>query len=416
MAYHDSTCTFDELKRQNAFTIERHALKISQPMEDLGDDNWRIGCRSELGRRFGKIDFSKGFSQWWHLSHIDVHVPSEHTQEGKRYSGELQMYHFYSVSGEEAGVDNEMAAVTFFLEEYDDAEDYNMLNRIICQWRRNEDETRAACGLPSVLEEYPGCFYYTRDHHLYVNGTYPAEPRSGERNLRSVKEDLPKPRPRPVSPHDIILQNYEKMQQDDDPKPKKIVMNEEDFQPEDDFDWDSFIASQYAKDEEEKTVDKRHRNLLNYDHVGPFNNYFPLLGVRTEYYFRYSGSQTIPPCYGPFVQGAQRHYTNNWRVMKDPIRVSNRQINEMHRLLRERIAPADDPLMACKPDTAAKVDLDGTVDVARPLQSNHKAHQSTFCECLNWGSKWQEDRQWCRMHNQLQRFYDHPYNFETDGF
>jgi len=82
-------------------------LKIVQPIQEMGNDTYRIACSNE-GRRWGRIDFSKGFSHWWHLSHIDFHVPSEHTQEGKRYSGELQMHHFYSVSGEEAGVNNEV--------------------------------------------------------------------------------------------------------------------------------------------------------------------------------------------------------------------------------------------------------------------------------------------------------------------
>jgi hypothetical protein len=59
MSYHDSTCGFDELKRLNAFTIERHTLKVTQPIEDMGDDTYRIGCRNELGRRWGKIDFPK---------------------------------------------------------------------------------------------------------------------------------------------------------------------------------------------------------------------------------------------------------------------------------------------------------------------------------------------------------------------
>lgn len=45
---------------------------------------------------------------WWYLSHIDFHVPSEHTQEGKRYDAEIQMYHFYSVSDEQAGIGNEV--------------------------------------------------------------------------------------------------------------------------------------------------------------------------------------------------------------------------------------------------------------------------------------------------------------------
>lgn len=77
MAYFDSSCTIDHLQDHNAFSIERHALKIAQPLEEFEPNTFRLGCP---GRRWGKIDFSKGFSHWWHLSHIDFHVPSEHTQ------------------------------------------------------------------------------------------------------------------------------------------------------------------------------------------------------------------------------------------------------------------------------------------------------------------------------------------------
>lgn len=108
MAYHDSTCDFDILQEAKAFTIERYALKIGQPVEDMGGDTYRLACHNG-GRRWGRIDFSKGFSQWWHLSHIDFHVPSEHTQQGQRYDGEIHLYHFYSVSAEEAGVHNEVS-------------------------------------------------------------------------------------------------------------------------------------------------------------------------------------------------------------------------------------------------------------------------------------------------------------------
>lgn len=108
MKYEDSSCTWDMLANQNAFSIERHALKITQPLEPV-DGGQRIACpNTQRGRRFGRIDFSKGFSDWWFLSHIDLKVPSEHYQEGKRYSAEAQMYHFYSISGEAAGVDNEV--------------------------------------------------------------------------------------------------------------------------------------------------------------------------------------------------------------------------------------------------------------------------------------------------------------------
>ena len=104
--------------------------------------------------------------------------------------------------------------------------------------------------------------------------------------------------------------------------------------------------------------------------------------------------------------------------MKDPIRVSERQIDEMHRLIKERIAPPDAPVRACKPDTAA-APYEGNanrVNVSRPLMMTDKAHFMTFCECTRWGSKWVEDQIWCKNQNETSRFYDQPYNFATDGF
>jgi hypothetical protein len=109
MKYHDSSCTWSELKRLNAFSIERHALKLVQPIELFGNqtDTWRVACDSD-GHRFGRIDFSKGFTEWWQLSHLDLHVPSEHTQEGYRFAGEIQLSHIYSVTEQEAGVANQV--------------------------------------------------------------------------------------------------------------------------------------------------------------------------------------------------------------------------------------------------------------------------------------------------------------------
>ena len=104
--------------------------------------------------------------------------------------------------------------------------------------------------------------------------------------------------------------------------------------------------------------------------------------------------------------------------MKDPIRVSARQIEEMHRLLRERIAPADDPVRPCQPDTAARPSEDGNplhVNVSRPLQATSPTHFMTFCEC-RWTSHWAEDQAWCADADQESRLYAHPYNFASDGF
>jgi hypothetical protein len=296
----------------------------------------------------------------------------------------------------------QMGTVSFFLQSYDDTPDYDMLNRVICQWRRAEDQNRAACGLPSVETEYPGCHSYSRGN---------AASTTAGRKLRTTVDANATLADKPLSAHDIIIHNY----LNPTGERKTITMDEEDYKDEDDFDWAAFIADVY---ENERQVQNR-RHLRDYDHVGPWHNYWPLIGVKTEYYYRYSGSQTIPPCYGRFVEGNNRAQTNNWRVMKDPIRISKRQLAELHRLLRERIAPPTDPLVACQPDTAAKVDpTTNFVDVARPLQQVEKAHHMVYCECENWGSQWEEDKDYCRIFrdDRNARYFQHPYNFYTEGF
>ena len=75
MKYEDSFCSLEELIDTDAFTIERHGLRIQQPItvyDDYADDidgvvdGVRLNCRIPgNGSRFGRIDFSKGFSDWY---------------------------------------------------------------------------------------------------------------------------------------------------------------------------------------------------------------------------------------------------------------------------------------------------------------------------------------------------------------
>lgn len=440
MKYEDSYCTLDHLEDADAFTIERHALRITQPISVFDDfrddkdgvlDGVKLNCRIEgRGSRFGRIDYSKGFSQWWHLSHIDIHTPSEHTQDGIRYDGEIQLQHFYSVPARETGtnVNNEMGTVSVFLKAYDDAAPYRYLDKVICQWRRKEFEVRKECNLPLVAPTYPGCFPINESR----------------RNLRRARDENRgtnfKRHPKGFrTVHDVILYNdYKKNNLNH--TDVKIHMEDSNWDPSDDtIDWDAFVAEQSQKmnDEEQlyqemmamendnKSENYNHtlheeyrRKLLNYDEIAWFN-YWPMLGVRTEYYFRYSGTQTIPPCYGDF-DGSSRKGTNHWRVMKDPIRIHPRQLVELRRLIAERIAPSDDPVMPCSPDTAAKVQRDPNdpnkildVNTARPLQEWDRVHYKTFCECKDWPSKWPEDRKWCKIEDMNERFFEKKYNFDA---
>ena len=332
-------------------------------------------------------------------------------------------------------VNNEMGTVAIFLKAYDDAAPYRYLDKVICQWRRKEYEVRKECGLPLEAPTYPGCFPI---NNIRRN----LRKRDGKNDDAADKDSTSsnvKRHPKGFrTVHDVILHNdYHK----DNPNHTEVEIHMEDsnWDPADDtIDWDNFVAEHSQKMNEEEELyqkmmamengnsddshnatlyDQHRRQLLNYEEI-PWFNYWPMLGVRTEYYFRYSGTQTIPPCYGDF-DGSSRRGTNHWRVMKDPIRIHPRQLVELRRLIAERIAPKDDPVMACSPDTAAKVSPDPEnpanylVDTARPLQDWDRVHFKTFCECKDWHSKWPEDRKWCQIEDMNERFFTKKYNFDA---
>lgn len=89
----EGSCSWNDLQSQ--FEIARHALNIHMPIQDDG----QLACVDSEGlRRFPRMDYSKGFPDWWWLSHTSIQVPSQHTQEGKRYDAEVSLHHFYEIS------------------------------------------------------------------------------------------------------------------------------------------------------------------------------------------------------------------------------------------------------------------------------------------------------------------------------
>ena len=87
MAYEDGACKWNDIvdnpnsELRNNFLIRRHSLQILMPISEDGV----LQCDDRnKGRMFPRLDYSKGFPNWWHLSHTEITVPSEHTQEGKR--------------------------------------------------------------------------------------------------------------------------------------------------------------------------------------------------------------------------------------------------------------------------------------------------------------------------------------------
>jgi len=375
----------------NAFSIERHALKITQPLEETTEDEvdleglgYRLKCPrndplldgTNTTRLFGRMDFSKGFPQWWFLSHIDFKVPSEHTQEGKRYSAEVQMAHFYSKPVGYATTEtpnepneNEMATVSVFLEAFDDHPPYPFLDKVICEWRRVEDEVRDQCGLPSIDVSYPGCFNYGGDESptdppVVPTTEAPTFSPSSATSAPALSPMTDTPAAPPISGQRRRLgESPLEMRAG---KKGRVILDPQNFrEPEmTEEEWGDWAYAQSALEGDEEYQ----RQLANGTHTPFFHNYQFMIDVRTEYYFRYQGTSTIPPCYAEW--DGTRGRTNHWRVLKDPIRVHERQIAEMERLLRERVAPE-----TCQEgDTAAKVDSDGKVSVARPLMQQTEVH------------------------------------------
>ena len=91
MQYRGDSCDFDDMR--DSFTIERHALQIHTPTYPNGV----IRCEDQNGRRYPRIDYSKGFPDWWYMARTDVSMPSQHTQDGRQYAAEITLAHFYEV-------------------------------------------------------------------------------------------------------------------------------------------------------------------------------------------------------------------------------------------------------------------------------------------------------------------------------
>ena len=411
MKYLDSFCTLDDLIQGNGFQIERHALRVAQPIKILNETEhtYELKCNKPgVGVRMGMIDYSEGFSQWWYLSHIDFSTPSEHTQNGKRYDVEAKMMVFYSVNNTVDAVSNELGQVSVLMQAYDNVPPYRYLDILICQWRITENNVRKACGLSPITTPYPGCFPNSRRARNLRQEELEEE--DDDYDYDDDEETMWDPEYKTI--YDILTHHSRNDERPNVSRPK-FHIDPSNRDPIDDKDWDTWIEEQsnrmkaedaayyhaQATSNTDEEFEHEYRKLIEGAGIEWFN-FFLMLGVRTEYYFRYLGSQTIPPCYGPLTR-ASRHGANNIRVMKDPIRIHPRQLDELKRLQRDRIAPLGDPVAACQPDTAAGVSADGEVWAARPLQYETPFHFEVYCECEKWPSKWPDDREWCAKYPNL---------------
>ena len=137
--YMDGSCVWEDMANQ--FEIGRSSLTMHMPLRTNGD----IDCVDIEGeRKFPKLDYSKGFPDWWYLSQTDISVPSEHVQHGKRYAAEVKLSHFYEIDHYK----NKMGTISFFMQDFENEGSWPYLDKLICKWRAEEEAKRKECGLP----------------------------------------------------------------------------------------------------------------------------------------------------------------------------------------------------------------------------------------------------------------------------
>jgi carbonic anhydrase len=121
-------CHFDSL----AFSVTPHTLRADFPFDDST-------CQRPT------IDMPNGYPFTWFVHHIEVHLRAEHVLDGRRYDGEMQMYHL----GRE-DQKRELAAVAVLLDA-SGLHDDPRLQQYIEAWKVAANETEIKCAAQRQL-------------------------------------------------------------------------------------------------------------------------------------------------------------------------------------------------------------------------------------------------------------------------
>ena len=117
---------------------------------------------------------------------------------------------------------------------------------------------------------------------------------------------------------------------------------------------------------------------------GGFHPYVLYDQTGTHYYFRYRGSWVEPPCL--------EDMTAEWRIMKDPIKVSPSQFNRLECLFLRRLNPE-----TCVRESAGKPRPGKTSkkNFNRPMQTTTAKHGLMYCECVDFDPQTAKDKAYC---------------------
>lgn len=292
------------------------------------------------------IDFSLGFPFPWLLVFTEISVPSQHTQDGKRYHAEVVLSHVYSVDNGKKRVRDafgrcwaqthrltppKIGNVSIFLQKGSIDETYDFLELYIRSWQATALKVQEACNLRRRLQAL--AINTTGDDDDDVESFQPGL-EDGEYDDRGLGQQM----------HRDYF--------------------DREFQP---YDW-------YVKSGTEV------RCLRD----GKPGNFCLVTNALKQYYFRYKGSTLVPPCYEAV----------HWRVLREPIRVAPSQISALEGLIANRVDP-----VTCEAFTAGRPRSRRSwrVSVDRPTQTTTDAHHLVYCECVDWRSPKEKDVEYCAL-------------------
>jgi carbonic anhydrase len=315
------------------FTIESHSLRADF-----------VGCKSTP-----RIDFSQS-PAYYDLIYMQVKVPSEHCiqHDGKVecYDGEIVFVH-QGTRNEKADLRDQMMHVAGLLKATDVPNAY--YETILRKWEEYQQLQYEQCELN----------YSTGWAASNVTWGESLCDNKGKIVTASTRRPNRHLRPKKSRNRQYFLEDLEVS----------------DFVPS--LRWsvdDGYVDYQQGGDKAlygNFSNEKDRQRELNLEENKYMKIYYKLL-PRTDYYYRYTGSMTTPPC----------NENVNWRVFAEPLTISHEQLHRTEYLIAAHVDAQCNLATVGRPREGSC-----KVDVNRKLQ--HLSHEHELAYCNHWnGAKW----------------------------
>eukprot|EP00521_Asterionellopsis_glacialis_P014497 CAMPEP_0195309110 /NCGR_PEP_ID=MMETSP0707-20130614/38572_1 /TAXON_ID=33640 /ORGANISM="Asterionellopsis glacialis, Strain CCMP134" /LENGTH=466 /DNA_ID=CAMNT_0040373407 /DNA_START=785 /DNA_END=2185 /DNA_ORIENTATION=- len=323
-------CTLQNLQ----FSITPHTLRADFPWDDST-------CTRPT------VDLPNGYPFTWIAHHVEVHLRAEHVLDGRRYDGELQMYHL----GRE-DQRRELSVISVMLDA-SAQEDEPKLQEYIDQWETLAHRIEQNCRDRQEQEQLKNGTRKVQEH-LFTSSTSNTQ-QQHDFNLTSI---LYKNQGHITRALDLDEYKYSRAATEVQDTTGSLTTSN--------FETASSSTAALSPSTTASTTGTPPTSPVG--PLAPRRKMFPYDIWPTIHFYRYRGSLTSPPC-TEFV---------SWRVLDEPLRISRRQYKALARLLTSYINEEDDCHNGSGKGRGAATSSTG--ETYRPLQELNKEYQNlTHC-------------------------------------